>query len=87
MNNKKRNIVKKNQNIVNIDPAFNDKLLRNGLKKRKKWSWYTPKSIKIVKKHSTSIYTFQNMQKCARVKQYHSHGENGRFSVVVFFSD
>lgn len=36
MNNKKRNIVKKNQNIVNIDPAFNDKLLRNGLKKEKK---------------------------------------------------
>lgn len=87
MNNKKRNIVKKNQNIVNIDPAFNDKLLRNGLKKEKKIELIHTEIYKEVKKHSTSIYTFQNMQKCARVKQYHSHGENGRFSVVVFFSD
>lgn len=26
-----------------------------------------------------------NMQKCARIKQYHSNRKNGRFSVVFFF--
>lgn len=89
-NYKKFNNVQKTQKNQNTDPAFNSYLLLNGLKKNEKKKDLllrvdTHWNIKMLRIHQfTPFKICKNVQELSNIIQT---GKNGRFSVVVSFSD
>lgn len=81
---------KKHKKTQNTDPAFNSYLLLNGLKKIEKKKDLllrvdTHWNIKMLRIHQfTPFKICKNVQELSNIIQT---GKNGRFSVVVSFSD